>query len=264
VTKINLEKPPRLLMFAQDRSSGKTLSGQAMLSFSVYAGYKPFILQNDEQTRLMRYGQVETIRLAGTTEVMENEMSDIDRHEKLLELIDELKDNPELLIVYDMAAGSVGRLADIFDELAINERLLEIGETALVIVPVTARADIADAALFTINQFQGALADHLVMPIINYRDGSPADLGPDHPFHQALKSAKNGVLEFPAINKQSALLFERMDRTLHDVVALEGSAAISGLAAELGTSAARATLLVGTCQKILTGLKPQAESLGFR
>lgn len=264
MTKSNPSKPPRLLIFAQDRSSGKTLAAQAMLSFSLYANYRPIILQSDQQTRLMRYGEVHTIPLAGTSEVMENDMSDIDRNGIILELIDRLKDEPDLLIAYDMQAGSVARLADILDALGINERLLEIGETALVIVPLTTRTDVAAGGMYTMEQFGAALPDHAVMPIISYRDGSPADLGFEHPYHRALKAAKNGVLEFPSINKQSALLFERMDRTLHEVVGLETSSEIAGLATELGTSAARATFLVATCRKILTGLKPQAERLGFR
>jgi hypothetical protein len=264
MTKSNPSKPPRFIVFAQERSSGKTLTAQAILSFSLYSNYRPIILQNDQQTRLMRYGEVHTIPLAGTNEVMENDMSDIDRNGIVLELIDRLKDEPDLLIAYDMQAGSVARLADIFDALGINERLLEIGETALVIVPVTTRTDVATGSLFTIEQFGAALPDHAVMPIISYRDGTPADLSFEHPYHDALKAAKGGTLDFPAINKQTALLFERMDRTLHEVVALETSAEIKGLAAELSTSAARATFLVATCRMILTGLKPQAERLGFR
>lgn len=258
------KRPARFVIFGQDRSSGKTLAAQTLLSFAVHSDYNPVILQNDEQTRLLRYGAVRTVSFAGTNAVMNNEMIDMDNHGIVLELIKRLADDPKMIIAYDMAAGGVARVADIFDELDINGRLRAIGETALVVVPLTVRTDIAEGALFTINQFQAVLPDHLVKPMVSHRDGSPADLPLDHAFHRVLAAAQHGSLEFPAINKQTALLFERMSRTLHDVAGASGEVDLVSFAEELGTTEVRATLLVGTCRKILAGFKGQAESLGFQ
>lgn len=44
-------------------------------------------------------------------------MIDMDNHGIVLQLIKLLADNPRMIIVYDMAAGSVARVADIFDAL---------------------------------------------------------------------------------------------------------------------------------------------------
>lgn len=259
-----LKKLPRLIILAQDRSSGKTLAAAIFACFAIMAGYRVVIFQNDKQTRLSMYGEVHRIAVASTETIIDNELADIDAHEVLLSTIGELASDPKLFIIYDLAAGSIGRVPDIIDALNINDRLVAIGETVLTAVPITARTDIAEAGLYTVSQFQRVLPDHPVMPIVSYRDGPFADLPSDHPFHKTIARTRHGSLHFPKINKQIAVIFEQLTIPLHDIGDPEAALSAAQLAADLGILEARATLLISTCRHILTDMAGQAECLGFQ
>lgn len=259
-----LDKLPRLIILAQDRSSGKTLAAAIFATFAVMAGYKVIIFQNDRQSRLSMYGEVHRIEVASTEIILDNELADIDAHDPLLTAIGELANDPELVVIYDLAAGSIARVPDIIDALNINDRMVAMGETALTIVPVTARTDIAESGLRTVTEFQRVLSDHPTMPMVSYRDGSFADLPSDHPFHKTLSEARHGSLHFPKVNKQMAVLFEQLSIPLHEVGDPAGSLTPARLAADLGVSESRASFLIATCRHILTEMVEQAECLGFQ
>ncbi len=258
------QKPPRFIVTAQDRSAGKTFTAALLASYGQQCGYEVCILQNDSQKRLDMYGEVIKIPLATSSEVMENELADVDKHEGLLALIRELETNPKKLIIYDTSAGSIGRIPIVFDSLSIADRLTAMGEFALVVVPLTARNDIAASAVATMKAMSKALPGHYIVPIKNHRDGSPNDLPADHAFHAALRLAKHGFLSLPHINKQAALLLEQTTRPLHHIADPQGPVSALELASELGTTEGRAEVVMTTARHILAGTLKEANGLGFQ
>jgi hypothetical protein len=158
----------------------------------------------------------------------------------------------------------MARLPTILDQLDVNGQLVELDVSALVLVPVSARADVAEAALATYVAMARVLPDQFVMPVVFFRDGDPVDLPSDHAFWKLMGRAKHGVITQPRIIRQIGLLLERTDKTLSDMADTTDDKAIEQLAVKLDTSEVRVRMLISVCRDIVVHIDEQFHPLGFQ
>lgn len=251
---ITKSEAARFFIVAQDKGGvGKSFVASLLADTALRSGMTLRIFSNDPPGLIKAYGDVEMIELAATDAAQDDAYLDIDAHSPLLEAIDWLGDDPTGVVIYDTGASTVNRFADISKLLNFDERLCDAGVKAAVLVPVTADLDVARGALITFDALTDAFPSHLHIAVASLRDGVPKLLASDHPYHQALAAAPDGVIQLPAFHRDMALLVNRAGLPISRLTDNKDKAMFDDLMGRVGISLGRAELLSSKCALLIDG-----------
>src|SRR5690606_38137317 len=107
---------------------------------------------------------------------------------------------------YDTSAASLNRLGYVIDMLNIPDRVAAMESHCLVLVPASARPDIASEALATFQVWKSIMpSPHRVVPVIFHRDGDPSRVPEGHPLRALVAVAEDGCIVQPRVPMQVLL-----------------------------------------------------------
>lgn len=261
-----VDAPPGLIIVSQiSGGTSKTWTSTLVIDAAIRAGRTLHIFENDRQDILQAYGSVRRIKLAATEEVVHNPTADIEVHEDLDAALRRLAEHEDETIVYDTSAASLNRLGYVVDMLNIPDRIVAMGSHCLVLVPVSARQDIASEALVTFKVWKSIMpAPHRVVPVIFYRDGDPTRVSEDHPLRSLVAMAEDGCIVQPRVPLQVLLAHKGSGLPLYQLADLRDPLATMDIAKRAGIAPVMAELLRRACADVLADIDPQMALLGFR
>lgn len=253
-----------LFLLLQQKKSGKTTLADLICSILAAYGYELAALRNDTHNRFDRYVQSQRIELATTFDMIEGHISlDLDRHEVLIKLIEDMMSQPRAAIVYDSSAAAGERLPTVLLRDLYAEQLAEHARSALCLVPLRPTDDIAAGALGAMTSAEIALKGQLIVPVIIAQDVDIDQLPPDHDFFKCIASAEHGIIRLPYVPPAIAMNIDRLNLPLH-AVTNPGSLEIRRQVRDsLGCSTGQAGLLVAAIAEMTGVLKAQLRKVGI-
>ena len=190
--------PPGLILMLQPKKSGKSTLSDLVCSTLASQGYDIAALRNDQHDRLDRYVASTRIEWATTHDMIAGNVSlDLDRHEVLVELIDDFLPRPRSVIVYDSSAAGGERLPTVLLLDLYAQRLAALDRSALILVPLRPTDDIAAGALYALEAAETAMPGSLVVPVVLAQDADIAPLDTEHAFFKCIALARHGVIRLP-------------------------------------------------------------------
>jgi len=254
--------PRRVIITMNDKSCGKTLLQQLIGDVCLRSNQSMEFFHSDTQSYLSVYGTSQTIALADTAELIADSAADVERHEPLLQAFKTLPGRSDHVIGYDTGAGTLKRVAKVLDIVRCNERVRAAGAGILVLVPVTAREDIVEAAGEAISLATRVLPDATIVIAVSQRDGDPGRFEKTHQFWK-LVAAADDRLDLPRVSQDMLLLMRESRRPICELADPQGPASTETLAAELGLSEARTELMRSTAAMLINVIDEAAPRLGF-
>lgn len=193
------EQPPLLILISHRiGGSGKSLGGQIFCDGAYRSMLNPHIFENDSQRFFDPYGNVHHVPLPPTEEVVHDQIADIRVHIEFDRAL--LNAAHSDCLIYDCAAASINRHTFVIDQLDIGLRLEAMGRHALVLVPTSAREDIAREAVECWQIWRDLLpSPHRVVPMISQRDGNIHTLPAGHDLRKLLKMSSDGAFLLPRV-----------------------------------------------------------------
>ncbi len=107
---------------------------------------------------------------------------DLDRHEVLIRLVEDIKPRPRTAIVYDSSAAAGERLPTILLRDLYAQQRTEHNRSSLTMVPLRPTDDITAGRLYAMESAEVAVADDMVVPVIMAQDADIAALSRNHDF----------------------------------------------------------------------------------
>ena len=257
---------PGLVIVSQiPGGTSKTWTATLAIDAAVRSGCNVRIFENDTQPILAAYGNVTRIKLASTEDVVHNSTADIEVHAPLDEAIRQFVDHPDQTVVYDTSAASLDRLSYVVDMLNIADRLDAMGSHCVILVPASARPDIASDALTTCKVWRSIMpAPHRVIPVIFHRDGDPTRVPDDHPLRKLVANAEDGVIVQPRVPMPVLLAHKKSGLPVFALADMRDPLATTEIAKRAGIEPVMAELMRRACADVLAEIDPNFERLGFR
>jgi hypothetical protein len=210
--------PPGLILMLQPKKSGKSTLSDLLCSTLVSLGYDIAALRNDVHDRFDRYVASTRIEWATTHDMIAGNLSlDLDRHEVLVDLIDDLLVRPRTVIVYDSSAAGGERLPTVLLRDLYAQRLAAHDRSALILVPLRPTDDIAAGALYAMEAAETAMPGSLVVPVVLAQDADIAPLSQEHPFFKCIELARSGVIRLPYVPGAITAHLDRLSMPLWEL-----------------------------------------------
>lgn len=207
-----------LILMLQPKKSGKSTLSDLLCSTLLSFGYEIAALRNDAHNRFDRYVKSTRIELATTNDMIEGNLSlDLDRHEVLIRLVEDMMARPRTAIVYDSSAAAGDRLPTILLRDLYAQQLAENNRSALILVPLRATEDIAAGALHAMESAEIALPGQMIVPVVLAQDADIDALGRNHDFSKCIGKAKHGVIRLPFIPPAVASHLDRLSMPLWEL-----------------------------------------------
>lgn len=257
---------PSLVIVSQiPGGASKTWTATLAIDAAVRSGRSVRIFENDTQPILGAYGDVTRIKLASTEDVVHNSTADIEVHAPLDEAIRHFADHPDQTVVYDTSAASLDRLSYVVDMLNIADRLEAMGSHCVILVPASARPDIAGDALITCKVWRSIMPHpHRIVPVIFHRDGDPARVPEDHPLREVVAGSEDGVIVQPRVPMPVLLAHKKSGLPIFALADTRDPLATAQIANRAGIEPVMAELMRRACADVLAQIDPGFERLGFR
>lgn len=261
-----IDVAPGLVIVSQiSGGTSKTWTATLIIDAAVRAGRTLKIFENDRQDILGAYGKVNRIKLAATEEVVHNPVADIEVHEDLDTALRRLAKHKDETVVYDTSAASLNRLGYVIDMLNIPDRVAAMESHCLVLVPASARPDIASEALATFQVWKSIMpSPHRVVPVIFHRDGDPSRVPEGHPLRALVAVAEDGCIVQPRVPMQVLLAHKGSGLPLYQLADLRDPLATMDIAKRAGITPVVAELMRRACADVLAEFDPQLARLGFQ
>lgn len=258
-----VDQPP-LLSLCSHRLGGcsKSFMGQLLIDAGCRSALNLDILENDSQRIYDAYGHVQHILLPPTDTIVHDPIADLRVHAGLDRAI--LKSDHATCIIYDCAAGALNRHTYVVDQLDIGLRLNAMERHCLVLVPTSARDDIAREAIATFEVWRELLPHpHRVVPVVSQRDGDIHNLPKGHDLHTLMKLATDGAFLLPRIPMSILNDIRRSGLTLYELADTSNPLATAAMAAEIGLDPTIVQLMRRAAGSLLSETDPQMVRLGF-
>jgi hypothetical protein len=220
------------------------------------------ILENDRQDSLAAYGPVTRVIFAPTEEVVHDPIADIVAHDPLDQALRNLGE--ATTIFYDGAAASLNRHTYVFEMLNVADRLAALGRHCLVLIPVSARHDLARESLQGYETWRTLLpAPHQIIPVLFHRDGDLRGVPAGHDLRKLLKMASDGVLVQPRVPMPVLIQHRRSGMKLCDLADSRNPLATAEIAARIGIAPSIVEMMRRCAGDALNYMDPQFQRLGF-
>ncbi|HCO54759.1 MAG TPA: hypothetical protein DIT93_07040 [Pelagibacterium sp.] len=253
-----------LFLFLQHKKSGKTTLADLVCSILAHYGYELAAVRNDVHDRLDRYVQSERIELATTFDMLEGHISlDLDRHEVLVSLIEEMMSRQRTAIIYDSSAAAGEHLPTVLLRDLYVQQLAEHGRSAMCFVPLRPTDDIAAGALGAMKAAEIALEGQLIVPVIIGLDVDIAQLPPEHDFFKCIARAQHGVIRLPYVQPAIAMSIDRLTLPLHALSNPESLPTRRQVRSDIGCTTGQAGLVVAAIAEMVSVLRTQLAKVGI-
>ena len=259
----NCDKPP-LIVLTQHRlgGSGKSLIGQLFVDAAFRSGLDVGLYENDDQTFYDAYGKVCHIRMPATEVVVHEPRADVTAHGAFDRAV--LAAGSNSCLLYDCSAASLNRHTYVFDELDYALRLHAAGRYCLVLIPVSARPDIARESLVAYEVWRDLLPHpNRIVPVINQRDGNVHDLPAGHDVHTLVRQASDGVFVIPRTTMAVINDWRRSGMRLCDLADTRDILGTAAMAEKIGQDPTIMQMMRRAAGRLLTETDPQMIRLGF-
>ncbi|WP_127143893.1 hypothetical protein [Pelagibacterium montanilacus] len=242
--------------------SAKSFMSQILVDAGHRSGLDLKIFENDSQRFYDPYASVQHILFPPTDVVVHDPIADVRVHSVLDRAL--LEAGPNDCLIYDTSAASINRLTFVMDQLDVALRLVAMERHALIVVPTSAREDIARDALETYEVWRDLLpAPHRVVPAVSQRDGDIHTLPAGHDLRKLLKVAEDGAFLMPQVPmtiidgiRRSGLMLFRLGDSRNPLETAE-------MAKKMGMDPTLVQMMRRAAGTILSETDEQMRRLGF-
>tara|TARA_A100001391_G_scaffold205405_1_gene205801 strand:+ start:1529 stop:2344 length:816 start_codon:yes stop_codon:yes gene_type:complete len=257
------ERPPLLTLTSHRLGgTGKSLSGQIVVDAAYRSGLNLAIFENDDQNFYDPYGNVHHVVLPATDEVVHDPIADVRVHGEFDRAL--LEAGPDDCLIYDCAAASINRHTYVIDQLDVGPRLEAMGRHALVLVPTSAREDIAREALETYEVWRDLLpTPHRIVPMISQRDGDVRHLPAGHDLRKLVKLTGDGAFLVPRIPTAIINDVRRSGMKLCELADTRNLLATKEMARKIGMDPTIVQMMRRSAGTVLSETDAQMRCLGF-
>jgi len=256
-------QPPAIAMITQKPGGcSKSFGTQIVVDGAYRSGLDLHIFQNDNQPFYDPYGAVHHTPLPATDEVVHDPIADVRVHSLFDRTL--LQAGSTDCLIYDCAAGSLNRHTYIVDQLDLGLRLAAMGRHILILVPTSAREDIARESLETVEVWRDLLPEpHRIVPMISQRDGDIHRLPSGHDLRKLMKIATDGAYLLPRIPMSVLNDIRRSGMKLCDLADPRNPLATAEMARTMGMDPTIVQLMRRAAGTLLSETDEQTMRLGF-
>jgi len=262
MSETNIPHPPRVIITINDKSCGKTLLQQLIGDVCLRSGHTIEFLQSDPQRYLEPYGPAKSVPLATTSEMLDDAAADVERHEQLLLAVKALPEKPHHIVAYDTGASTSERIMNVMNIIRFDDRVRTACTRILVMIPVTGREDIVEAAADAVTRVRTALPGAEIMIVVSQRDGDTSRLDKKHALWRVVSQADR-CLHLPKVSQDMLIRMRESRRPLHELADPEGPVSTEMLARELNLTEARTELMRATAAALVNAMDGAATDLSF-
>lgn len=257
------EQPPALALIQQQiGGSGKSFTGQLLADAAYRSERELGIFENDGQRFYDGYGPVTRLLLPPSEEVVHDPIADVRAHSPLSTALSSLSDDG--LLLYDCCAANLNRHTFAIQYTNLPERVLATGRHCLILIPSSARPDIAREALTGYEVWRDLLpSPHRVIPVISRRDGTIDHLPAGHDLLKLVKSAADGVLLMPRTPMAIINDIRRSGLRLCDLADMRNPLSTPEIAARIGQDPTIVEMMRRCAGDMIAKFDPQLQRLGF-
>lgn len=200
------------------KKSAKTTVSRIAANEFADGGFELVVLQHDIHHLLECFAPTVRIDLAKASQIMRGKTSiDLHNHSPLSDALLSLPDHPRRVVLLDASAQGSERIGSILNAGRFNKWLANRGIHAMFAVPMRPIHDSALGAVTMIEELHAVMPDHFVVPVPVCDPDDLALLPKDHPFFDAIKLARHGVIHLPALGEEIAAGLERLERPLSEI-----------------------------------------------
>ncbi|MHA6297912.1 hypothetical protein [Devosia sp. CAU 1758] len=244
--------PVGFILMLQPKKSGKSTLTDLLCSTLLSFGYDIAALRNDEHSRLERYLKSVRIELATTHDMIEGSISlDLDRHEILINLLEQLLPRPRSAVLYDSSAAAGDSLPTVLLRDLYAQILAEHDRSGVVFVPLRPTDDVAAGALYAMEAGETAMPGQLIVPVVIAQDADIASRPRGHDFFKCIERAKHGVIRLPYIPSAICGHLDRLPMPLSDLTDPTSLAVRRAVRDSLGCTQGQAGLVVAAVAEMV-------------